>query len=81
MTRLLPDWLLPYYTIMPLLASHALSKKPSRTIDWVVKSKRLVYTGYTLTFLRSRPRRSKRTTPSTLANNVSSLPLPTLVPG
>ena len=35
----------------------------------------------TLTFLRSRPMRSKLTLPSTRANRVSSLPLPTFSPG
>ncbi|MNG21630.1 hypothetical protein D3C84_1060200 [compost metagenome] len=38
-------------------------------------------TGYTLTFLRLRPQRSNLTTPSTNANSVSSLPMPTLLPG
>lgn len=37
--------------------------------------------GYTLTFFLSRPKRSKRTTPSTLAKRVSSPPRPTFSPG
>ena len=36
---------------------------------------------YTLTRLRSLPIRSNRTTPSALANRVSSEPMPTFVPG
>ena len=38
-------------------------------------------TGYTDTCFLSRPLRSKRTIPSTLANKVSSPPLPTFSPG
>ena len=38
-------------------------------------------TGYTDTCFLSRPLRSKRTTPSTFAYNVSSPPIPTLTPG
>ena len=38
-------------------------------------------TGYTLHWVFFLPRRSKRTTPSTRANRVSSPPMPQLVPG
>ena len=40
-----------------------------------------IYRGARRLRFRSLPRRSKRRVPSTLANRVSSVPMPTLVPG
>ena len=55
----------------------AASKNPKRT----ARGFKDLLNGINADFLRSRPIRSNFTTPSTRANRVSSLPIPTLVPG
>ena len=60
-------------------------KGPPQAIGLVLNDIVLYWTaacwGYTLTCFLSRPLRSNFTTPSTMANRVSSLPRPTLLPG